>query len=198
MEAPGSDVREHHTGRLERFRPLRDSPASVYMYIRVALKQDIIYMFYRFLMRLAFSTDYALRLLMLLGLEPDRLVTIEEASARFCISKNNLMKIAYQLGQADYLETVRGRNGGLRLGKAPERIVVGEVVRTMEPDFAVVECENPTGYCKIAPSCVLRSAVREAVRAFLTKLDEYTLEDLLRPKSRLRALLGIGQQRALA
>ena len=149
-------------------------------------------------MRLALSTDYALRLLMLLGLEPDRLVTIEEVAARFCISRNHLMKVAYQLGQADYLETVRGRNGGLRLGKAPDHIVVGEVVRTMEPDFAVVECENPTGYCKIAPLCVLRSAMREAVRAFLTKLDEYTLEDLLRPKSRLRALLGIGQERAVA
>jgi Rrf2 family transcriptional regulator, nitric oxide-sensitive transcriptional repressor len=68
-------------------------------------------------MRLTFSTDYALRLLMLVGLEPQRLVTIEEVADRFGISKNHLMKVAYQLGQAGYLETVRGRNGGLRLGK---------------------------------------------------------------------------------
>jgi Rrf2 family nitric oxide-sensitive transcriptional repressor len=61
------------------------------------------------------------------------------------------MKVAYQLGQAGYLETVRGRNGGLRLGKAPSQIVVGEVVRKIEPDFAVVECENSEGYCRIAP-----------------------------------------------
>jgi Rrf2 family transcriptional regulator, nitric oxide-sensitive transcriptional repressor len=148
-------------------------------------------MLYRFFMRLTLSTDYALRLLMLVGLEPDRLVTIEEVADRFHISKNHLMKVAYQLGQAEYLETVRGRNGGLRLGKAPEQIVVGEVVRTMEPDFAVVECEEPTGYCKIAPCCALRSAMRKAVQAFLTKLDEYTLEDLLRPKSKLRHLLGV-------
>jgi len=149
-------------------------------------------------MRLTFSTDYALRLLMLVGLEPDRLVTIEEVADRFDISKNHLMKVAYQLGQAEYLETVRGRNGGLRLGKAPDQIVVGEVVRTMEPDFAVVECENPTGYCRIAPCCALRSAMREAVQAFLEKLDQYTLEDLLRPKSKLRRLLGVDQERALA
>ena len=148
-------------------------------------------MLYRFFMRLTLSTDYALRLLMLVGLEPDRLVTIEEVADRFHISKNHLMKVAYQLGQAEHLETVRGRNGGLRLGKAPEQIVVGEVVRTMEPDFAVVECEDPTGYCKIAPCCALRSAMRKAVQAFLTKLDEYTLEDLLRPKSKLRHLLGV-------
>jgi Rrf2 family transcriptional regulator, nitric oxide-sensitive transcriptional repressor len=149
-------------------------------------------------MRLALSTDYALRLLMLVGLEPERLVTIEEVADRFDISKNHLMKVANLLGQAEYLETVRGRNGGLRLGKAPDQIVVGEVVRKMEPDFAVVECESPTGYCQIAPCCVLRTAMREAVQAFLQKLDQYTLEDLLRPKSKLRRLLGVGQERALA
>jgi len=149
-------------------------------------------------MRLTFSTDYALRLLMLVGLEPDRLVTIEEVADCFGISKNHLMKVAYRLGQAEYLETVRGRNGGLRLGKAPDQIVVGEVVRKMEPDFAVVECQNPAGYCKIAPGCTLRSAMREAVQAFLEKLDQYTLEDLLRPKAKLRRLLGVNHERAVA
>ena len=149
-------------------------------------------------MRLTFSTDYALRLLMLVGLETDRLVTIEEVADRFEISKNHLMKVAYQLGQEGYLETVRGRNGGLRLGKAPDRVVVGEVVRKMEPDFAVVECENPAGSCRIAPCCTLRSAMREAVQAFLAKLDQYTLEELLRPKSKLRQLLGVNQKKAFA
>src|ERR1700746_3896629 len=96
-------------------------------------------------MRLTFSTDYALRLLMLVGLESDRLVTIQDVADRFGISKNHLMKVAYQLGQAGYLETVRGRNGGLRLGKAPSQIGVGEVVRRMEQDFAVVEGENTRG-----------------------------------------------------
>jgi Rrf2 family transcriptional regulator, nitric oxide-sensitive transcriptional repressor len=149
-------------------------------------------------MRLTFSTDYALRLLMLVGLEMDRLVTIEEVADRFGISKNHLMKVAYQLGQAGYLETVRGRNGGLRLGKAPSQIVVGEVVRKIEPDFAVVECQNPEGYCRIAPCCTLRSAMAKAVQAFLEKLDQYTLEDLLRPKLKLRQLLGVDQKIASA
>lgn len=148
-------------------------------------------------MRLALSTDYALRLLMLVGLESDRLVTIEEVADRFHISKNHLMKVAYQLGQAKYLDTVRGRNGGLRLGKAPDQIVVGEIVRTMEPDFAVVECEISTGRCRITPSCVLRVAMREAVGAFLEKLDQYTLGDLLRPKSKLQRLLGVDQEPAI-
>jgi len=144
-------------------------------------------------MRLALSTDYALRLLMLVGLEAERLVTIEEIADRFGVSKNHLMKVAYQLGQAEYLETVRGRHGGLRLGKAPDQIRVGDVVRTMEPDFAVVECETSAGHCRISPCCTLRTAMREAVQAFLETLDRYTLEDLLRPKSGLRRLLGINQ-----
>jgi Rrf2 family transcriptional regulator, nitric oxide-sensitive transcriptional repressor len=146
-------------------------------------------------MRLAFSTDYALRLLMLVGLEPDRLVTIDEVADRFGISKNHLMKVAYELGQAQYLITVRGRKGGLRLGKAPDQIVVGQVIRTMEPDFAIVECETPRGNCRIAPCCALRSALREAVYAFLEKLDQYTLEDLLKPKSSLKRVLGINCER---
>jgi Rrf2 family transcriptional regulator, nitric oxide-sensitive transcriptional repressor len=66
---------------------------------------------------------------------------------------------------------------------------VGEVVRKLEPDFAVVEWENPTGYCRIASCCTLRSAMREAVQAFLEKLGQYTLEDLVRPKRKLRQLL---------
>lgn len=117
-------------------------------------------------MRLTFSTDYAPRLLILVGLEPEHLVTIEEVADRFGISKNHLMKVAHQLGQAGYLETVRGRNGGLRLGQPPEEIVVGKVVRKMEPDFAVVECENPAGYCRIAPCCTLRSAMRRSGPGF--------------------------------
>jgi Rrf2 family transcriptional regulator, nitric oxide-sensitive transcriptional repressor len=146
-------------------------------------------------MRLAFSTDYALRLLMLVGLESDRLVTIDEVADRFGISKNHLMKVAYELGQAHYLITVRGRKGGLRLAKAPDQIVVGQVVRMMEPDFAIVECETQRGQCTIAPCCALRSALREAVRAFLEQLDQYTLEDLLKPKSGLSRALGINHER---
>jgi hypothetical protein len=84
------------------------------------------------------------------------------------------------------------------LGKAPSQIVMGEVVRKMEPDFAVVECENPDGYCRIAPCCTLRSAMAKAVQAFLEKLDQYTLEDLLRPKLKLRRLLGVDQKMASA
>ena len=142
-------------------------------------------------MHLTLHTDFALRVLIHVGINDGHLSTIKDIADGFGISKNHLMKVAYQLAQAGYLETVRGRNGGLRLAKAPSQIVVGAVVRKIEPDFAVVECENPGGYCRIERCCTLRSAIREAVHAFLEKLDEYTLEDLLRPKTKLRHLLGI-------
>jgi Rrf2 family transcriptional regulator, nitric oxide-sensitive transcriptional repressor len=140
-------------------------------------------------MRLTFSTDYVLRLLMLVGLESDRLVSVEEGADRFGISK----KVAYQLGQAGYLENARGRNGGLRLGKAPRQVVVGKVVRKIEPDFAVVECENPEDYCRIEPCCTLRSAMAEAVQAFLEKLDQYTL-GLTQERMPRFAPYGVGQE----
>ena len=145
-------------------------------------------------MRLTFSTDYALRLLMLMGLESDRLVSVEEGADRLGISKNHLMKVAYQLGQAGYLENARGRNGGLRLGNAPRQIVVGEVVHKIESDFAVVECENPEGYCRIEPCCTLRSAMAKAVQAFLEKLDQYTL-GLTQERIPRFAPYGVGQER---
>jgi Rrf2 family protein len=96
-----------------------------------------------------------------------------------------------KLEQAGYIETVRGRNGGLRLGKVPSEIVVVEVVRTIEPDFAVVECQNSAGYCKIVSCCTLRSASEKLRRLSLNNSDEYTLVVLIRPKSKLRHLLGL-------
>lgn len=95
---------------------------------------------------------------MLVGVETDRLLTIEEVADRFGISKNHLRKVAYQLGQAGYIETVRGRNAGLRFGKAPGEIVVGKVVRMMEPDFVVVECQTARAIARLrrAVHCALQ------------------------------------------
>ena len=86
-------------------------------------------------MRLTVYTDYALRLLMYLALKDDGLATIEEVAQSYGISKNHLMKVAHQLGIAGYVETVRGRRGGLRLAKPATRIGLGEVVRHCEPDI---------------------------------------------------------------
>ncbi len=144
-------------------------------------------------MRLTVYTDYALRLLMYLAVKEDGLTTISEVAVRYDISKNHLTKIAHQLGAAGYVETVRGRGGGLRLAKDPTSIGLGEIVRRTEPDMALVPCFKPVDApCAIRPCCVLKRALEKARIAFLEALDGYSLDDLVKPRGSLRTLLEIG------
>jgi Rrf2 family nitric oxide-sensitive transcriptional repressor len=108
------------------------------------------------------------------------------------------MKVAHQLGVAGYVETVRGRGGGLRLAKPIQAIVLGEVVRYTEPDMAIVSCFEPINVpCAIQPCCVLKRALKKARDAFIEVLDGYTLSDLVQPQARLTNLLGISRSNAL-
>jgi len=141
-------------------------------------------------MRLNVQSDYALRLLMDLAVNRDRLMTIADVAERFGISKNHLMKVANTLGRNGAIETVRGRAGGLRLGRPASEITVGEVVRCMEGDFAIVECfQGGKGQCLITPACRLKGVLHEAMEAFLAVLDRYTIEDLVKRNPALAALL---------
>lgn len=140
-------------------------------------------------MRLTTYTDYTLRTLIYLALRPGRLATIATIAGSYGISENHLMKIVHRLGLAGYVETVRGKNGGLRLAKLPEEINVGEVVGRMEPDMELVACFGDSGMCIIQPSCVLKGALAEALDAFTAVLDRYTLADLIAPRAKLSGLL---------
>ncbi len=141
-------------------------------------------------MRLNVQTDYALRMLMHLAVNRDTLVTIAEVAERFQISRNHLMKVAYILGQEGFVEAVRGRSGGLRLGRPPEDIRIGDVVRRMEGDFALVECfQGGKGECLITPACKLKGVLHEAMAAFLAVLDEYSIRDLVTRNPGLKTLL---------
>jgi Rrf2 family transcriptional regulator, nitric oxide-sensitive transcriptional repressor len=142
--------------------------------------------------RLTVYTDYALRMLMYLALRKDQLATIAEIAESYDISRNHLMKVAHQLGVAGFVETVRGRGGGLRLAKPVGSIGLGDVVRYTEPDMAIVSCfEAIDAPCAIEPCCVLKRALKQARDAFLEVLDGYTLDDLVEPRARLSGLLGI-------
>ncbi|MCC7173660.1 MAG: Rrf2 family transcriptional regulator [Bryobacterales bacterium] len=144
-------------------------------------------------MRLTAFADYSLRVLIYLGLREEGLVTIHEISDAYGLSENHLMKIIQTLGRIGYIETVRGRGGGMRLAQAPESINLGRVVRQVEPDFAIVGCFDvrKRDKCIIRSACRLQEALGKAVRAFLGVLDKYTLADLLHGPDRLRALLRI-------
>jgi Rrf2 family nitric oxide-sensitive transcriptional repressor len=142
-------------------------------------------------MRLTLWTDYALRALIFVGAKGRRLATIAEIAKSFDVPKTHMMKVVNQLGQLGYLETVRGKGGGVRLGRPPSEIVVGAVVRETEEDLAVMGCLGRAGFCRIEECCVLRGALHQATRAFLITLDGYTLADLLAPRGRLVQSLGI-------
>ena len=130
-------------------------------------------------MKLTFYSDYSLRLLMYVSVKREALVTIQEVADAYGVSKNHLMKVAFELGRKGFLETVRGRGGGLRLARPPEKIGVGEVVRAMEEDFTMVECFDPkANQCVITGPCRLRGALSRALKAYFAVLDEYTLADL--------------------
>ncbi len=142
-------------------------------------------------MRFTRQTDYALRVLMFLGLRPaGELSTIRDIAGRYGISENHLMKVVHRLGQEGLVETVRGRQGGIRLAVAPERIPLGDTVRRFEEDMRMVECFDPaTNTCPIAPVCALSGIVQEALDGFMAVLDRYTLRDLLTPRGALAGLL---------
>jgi Rrf2 family nitric oxide-sensitive transcriptional repressor len=117
--------------------------------------------------RLTIYTDFSLRLLMFLALKGNGLATIAEVAKAYGISKNHLMKVTHQLGLAGYVETVRGKGGGMRLAQRPQDIVLGEVVRRTEPDMTLVPCFAPDGVsCPIFQSCALRGALSKARDAF--------------------------------
>lgn len=131
-------------------------------------------------MRLTMQTDYSLRMLIQLGVHTDRLVTVSETAHTYQVSKNHMMKVAHRLCVEGFVVTVRGNGGGLRLAKRPSEINVGDVVRRMENDFSLVGCFEPRcDDCRITSACLLRSALRKALKAFHEALDEYTLQDLL-------------------
>jgi Rrf2 family nitric oxide-sensitive transcriptional repressor len=140
--------------------------------------------------RLTRYTDNALRCLTLLALHPDEAVTVPEIARRMRISEDHLFKVVTRLAAEGFVITQRGRSGGVRLAKAPEKIGIGAVVRRTEESFALVECFTPeTNQCPIAPACVLAQTLDKALRAFLAVLDEVTLADIAKRRIVLERLL---------
>ena len=140
-------------------------------------------------MRIATYSDFALRLLMYAAVKHPNYVTITEVSKAYGISKNHLMKVTHELALAGYLDTVRGRNGGLRLARSAKEINVGHVVRLTEAGSALVECFDPaTNRCVITPACKLKHVLSDALEAFFVTLEQTTLADLISDPRSLSAL----------
>jgi Rrf2 family transcriptional regulator, nitric oxide-sensitive transcriptional repressor len=127
-------------------------------------------------MHLTRQTDYALRLLIALAETNDTRLQIAEIADAQAISRSHLMKIANKLAHAGYVDAQRGRGGGIRLGRNPATINIGEVVRLMEPGCGLVACSS----CQLRRACSLPAALDQAAQAFDRVLARYTLADILR------------------
>jgi Rrf2 family nitric oxide-sensitive transcriptional repressor len=141
------------------------------------------------IVRLTLHTDFALRVLIQAGLNDGKLTTIKNIAQTFGISKAHLMKVVNDLSHKGYLDTVRGRNGGIRLMREPRNINIGQVVRDTENRLDVIGCLEHKGYCPIEHVCVLRGVLLNATEAFLAVLDAHTLADLIKPHVVLSSLL---------
>ena len=152
-------------------------------------------------MRLNVGTDYGLRVLMYLLAQTGERVQIEEMAETFAVSANHLTKVVQRLARAGFVTTYRGRAGGVALARPPEEVNLGDVLRSLEADFAVVECflEGGTACC-LLPACRLRGLVREALEAFVATFTKYTLADLDAPdlKQLLTATAAADAARQLA
>ncbi len=136
-------------------------------------------------MHLTLHADYALRVLLYLAAHPDQVVSTAEVSEAYGISKHHLVRVMQGLGRHGFVELRPGRSGGVVLARPPAEISVGQVVRLLEPDFHIVECfDAQKNNCPITPACGLIGVLNEATRAFLSTLDKYTLEDLVRRSPR--------------
>lgn len=141
-------------------------------------------------MHLTRFSDNALRCLIAIGLEPERAIPVPEIAERMNMSYEHLVKIVQRLTALGYVETVRGRHGGVRLAIDPTTLTLGTLIRQTEDNLALVECFNETeASCPIAPACKLAGVLDEALGAFLAVLDKRTLADVLKPKRELTRLM---------
>jgi Rrf2 family nitric oxide-sensitive transcriptional repressor len=141
-------------------------------------------------MRLTTFSDYSLRVLIYFGVHGERLATIGEIARAYGVSENHLAKVVHHLAQHGYVETTRGKGGGMRLARPPTKINVGAVVRATEENLKLVECfDKATSDCRLEPACGLKGLLGLAIVAFFASLERYTLSDLLVTKRKRTKML---------
>jgi Rrf2 family nitric oxide-sensitive transcriptional repressor len=136
--------------------------------------------------QLTLHADYAFRVLLYLASHPDSpVISTEEISGSYGVSRHHLVRVVQTLSEHGYVKLTPGRSGGISLARKAHQIGLGEVLRDVEPNLRIVECFDPkTNTCPIIDVCDLKSVLNEALNAFITTLDRYTLEDLLHGRKR--------------
>lgn len=138
-------------------------------------------------MRLTSFTDFGLRTLMYLASLPqEHLSSVAEVSAIYHVSQNHMVKVVGQLRKLGYIQAIRGKNGGICLAMAPNQINIGEVIRNLENHLDGVDCTSSA--CQLIQCCELKKALAQAMEAFLTAMENYTLADLIVNQKQLEPL----------
>lgn len=138
-------------------------------------------------MQITKQTNYALRMLMYCAAH-DGAVKLSDVASFYGLSQSFLHKVLQTTSKAGFLKTMRGRTGGLMLARPAEEITVGQVVRAVEDRFEMAECFRDDTTCPLEQSCGLNSAFHEALEAFLTVLDKYTIADITNERANINVL----------
>lgn len=134
-------------------------------------------------MQLTSFTDYGLRTLMYLAARPEEMSSVKEISQHYDISRNHLVKVVHRLSQLGYIETTKGKGGGVQITKGMEKLRLGDLISQLEPNMNVVECFDPeTNTCRITQSCQLKHYLFEGAKSFTDTMNKYTLADTISNK----------------
>lgn len=140
-------------------------------------------------MQITSFTDYGLRVLMYLAAKPQDMSNVKEISDHYGISRNHLVKVVHRLSQLGYLETTKGKGGGIRIAEGTKNARLGDLIRQLEPHMNMVECFNPaTNTCRISSSCHLKHYLFEATTNFIDTMNKHTLADVVVDKDSLFTL----------
>ena len=143
-------------------------------------------------MQLTIFTDYGLRTLMFLAAHREKLCNVREVADHYGVSYNHLVKVVHKLAQLGYVESIKGKGGGIRLAKGAEKHRLGDLVRALEPNMDIVECFNrDANTCRVSGSCQLKHILFDAKQAFVESLNKYALQDTVMNKELFKILENI-------
>lgn len=132
-------------------------------------------------------TDYGLRTLMYVATRSEHTTSVKEIAEHYGISRNHLVKVVHRLSQLGYIETTKGKGGGIKIAKDTEKLRLGDLIEQLEPNMNTVECFAKTNTCRITGSCQLKHYLFEATQNFINTMNKYTLADTVQNKNLLFA-----------
>jgi Rrf2 family cysteine metabolism transcriptional repressor len=139
-------------------------------------------------MKISYKTDYSLKAILDLAEHyPDRLVHIDELSSRQDIPRKYLEQLLLSLKKGGFVQSKKGPKGGYSLSRAPDAIMLGDVIRFVEGTIYPISCVDPavTQICDFKPKCVFSGIWRNIEQAVSGIVDGISFTDLIRKRARL-------------